>query len=45
MDKQAIGTEILSFLTTRLDLSDEMEMITSLQNLCDEIMLPHEGFI
>lgn len=45
MDNQIIGSEVINYLSSRVDSLDIEEMIKSLQHICDEVMLPIFGFI
>jgi len=45
MDNRVIGEEILNFLYKNIPITDEDKIIQSLQNICDEITLPNNGFI
>jgi len=45
MDNQIIGNEIITYLSQQLDTSDLNLMLNSLQNICEELMLPNGGFI
>lgn len=45
MDNQIIGSEVINYLSSRVDTMDTAEMIRSYQHICDEVMLPNGGFI
>ncbi len=45
MDNEVIGKEILGFITDQLMQEDDSLVLASLQGLCDEVMLPNNGFI
>ncbi|UCG28331.1 MAG: hypothetical protein JSV24_02935 [Bacteroidales bacterium] len=45
MDNHVIGEEILRFIQQNVETDDEELIVQTLQTLCNEVMLPNNGFI